>query len=73
MSRIVAVGERRRLEGFALAGVKLLRADTRAEAQAAWSRLDPDVAVVILTPATWTALSDLLVTRPEVIWTMLPD
>lgn len=73
MSRIAALGERRRLEGFALAGVVLCPAEGRDEMRTAWSRLDPDVAVVILTPAAEGALTDLLDQRPNVIWTTLPD
>lgn len=73
MSRIVALGEQERLEGFALAGVAVVPAEDASEARAGWSGLDADVAVVILTPASVRALSDLLDLRPDVIWTTLPD
>jgi len=72
MSRIVALGESRRLEGFALAGVALLPAEGPDEVRAAWSDLDPEVAVVTLTPAAEDALSDLLDLRHDVTWTTLP-
>jgi vacuolar-type H+-ATPase subunit F/Vma7 len=73
MSRVVALGERRRLEGLSLAGVSLVAADGPEEVQAAWSRLEPDVGLVILTPAAEDALSDLFEARPDVIWTTMPD
>jgi vacuolar-type H+-ATPase subunit F/Vma7 len=73
MSRIVALGERRRLEGFTLAGVELIRADDPQAARTAWTGLASDVAVVILTPASHDAIPDLLPLRPDVIWTTLPD
>jgi vacuolar-type H+-ATPase subunit F/Vma7 len=73
MSRVVALGERKRLEGFALAGVALVPAEDPQQLQAAWSHLAPDVAVVIFTPEARSALRDVLDLRPDVIWTTLPD
>lgn len=72
MSRVVALGERRHLEGFELAGVGVIRAEDRDEARAAWSDLAANVAVVIFTPTAERAVSDLLGLHPEVIWTTLP-
>ncbi len=68
----MALGERARTEGFALAGVDLLPTEDPAAARAAWSGLDADVGVVILTPAAREALADLLPLRPDVVWTTLP-
>lgn len=73
MSDIVALGERRRIDGFAVAGVRLVAAEDAAAAQHAWLGLEEDVAVLILTPAASAALSDLLPTRPDLIWTTIPD
>lgn len=72
MSRIVAIGEHPRIDGFALAGVQLLAADDADEVRAAWSRLDRDVGVVLLTPEARAALSDVLSLPSRVIWTVLP-
>jgi vacuolar-type H+-ATPase subunit F/Vma7 len=73
MSRIVALGEPMRLDGFALAGVNVVPAEGADELRTAWSKLDPDVCMVILTPAAKDAVNDLLALRPDVIWTTLPD
>lgn len=73
MSGIVALGERGRVEGFALAGVRVIAADDPDDVRAAWSGLERDVAVLILTPASQAALSDLLPSRPDLIWTALPE
>ena len=57
MSQIVAIGERERLRGFALAGVNVAAAEDPAGARAAWAALPADVALVILTPAAHAALA----------------
>lgn len=51
MGSVVALGARNRVGGFALAGARVVVADTAVEVDAAWAGLGPDVAVVILTPA----------------------
>lgn len=73
MSRIAAIGAPRELDGFTLAGVELIAADDVADVRTAWSRLDSDVAVLILTPAAERALEDLLPLRSDVIWATLPS
>lgn len=73
MSRIAALGERRRIEGLSLAGVQLFAAEDAAAARSAWMRLGDDVAVVILTRSAERALGDLLTNSAERIWTTLPD
>lgn len=72
-SRVVTLGEKRALEGFTLAGVELIQAETAEEARAGFSHLDDRVAVVILTRSARDAVADLLALRPEVLWTVLPD
>jgi vacuolar-type H+-ATPase subunit F/Vma7 len=54
--RLAVLGERVRVEGYALAGAMVCPADDPAEVRAAWRDLPPDVAVVILTPAAARAL-----------------
>jgi vacuolar-type H+-ATPase subunit F/Vma7 len=73
VSGIVALGERARVEGFALAGVRVEAAAGAEGVRAAWTRLPRDAAVLILTPASQEALADLLPSRPDVIWTVIPD
>lgn len=73
MSAIVALGERRRVEGFALAGVRVVPVEGRAAARTAWQQLDADVTMVLLTARTRELLADLLPGRPETIWTVIPD
>lgn len=66
MGRIVAIGERARVEGFALAGVEVLVADDPGAVLAAWAALPDDVAVAVLTPAAQAALAALDGSRREV-------
>ncbi|MGH7618713.1 MAG: hypothetical protein ACREPM_15945 [Gemmatimonadaceae bacterium] len=73
MSSLVALGERAQVDVFALAGVPAIVADTAADARAAWTALESDVAVVILSAAAHEAIADLLPSRPDVIWTTIPD
>ncbi len=80
MSRIVVLGERSRVAGFALTGVEVVVADDDSSAVAAWNGLGPDVAVLVLTPGAAEALTDVLsrerptpgrplpVVMPEVTW-----
>ena len=73
MSTLVALGEPARLDAFSLAGVHVIPAETAADARAAWTALAPDVAVVILSSTAQKAIEDLLPSRPDVIWTTIPD
>ena len=72
MSRVVALGEDHRLVGFALAGVRVVRATTDAEIQRAWQRLDPDVGLVILSEFAAQRLGAALDDRPDVLTAVLP-
>ena len=49
--RVAVLGERILAEGWALAGARVLAAETPTEVRAAWAALPTDVAVVLLTPA----------------------
>ena len=67
MSRVVAIGERERVEGFGLAGAEVLVAEDAAAVQVAWDALGSDVGVALLTPAARAALGspeDLLEVGP---------
>ena len=59
MSRVAAIGEQGRVQGFSLAGAEVRLATTPEEVRAAWLDLPEDVAVVILTPEASQALDDL--------------
>ena len=59
MARVVAIGERSRVEGLALAGVQVVVAEEPAAVAAAWDSLGADVAVAVLTPAAAEALAGL--------------
>jgi vacuolar-type H+-ATPase subunit F/Vma7 len=54
--RVVAVGERSRVAGFALAGAEVVVAEDPAGVRAAVAALDDDVAVLLLTPRAAAAL-----------------
>jgi vacuolar-type H+-ATPase subunit F/Vma7 len=65
MGRIVAIGEEARIMGFALAGVVVCPAADAAAVRDAWQDLQPDDALVILTPAAADTLGDDVArTRP---------
>ncbi|MET0765955.1 MAG: V-type ATP synthase subunit F [Blastococcus sp.] len=58
--RVAAIGEEARIVGFALAGAEMVAAETGEAVRAAWGALDPDVVLVLLTPAAAAALAGLL-------------
>lgn len=73
MSRVVAIGPRRRLAGFALAGVDVRDAETEAEAHRQLDELERDVGLLILPPETAAALERRRSEREDVIWVPLPE
>lgn len=56
-SRIVAIGEPATVQGFALAGVQVLAAESPDAVRTAWAGLPDDVALVILSSAAEQALA----------------
>ena len=50
MARLAVIGEEARVSGWSLAGAEIHPAASPAEVEAAWTGLEPDVAVVIVTP-----------------------
>jgi vacuolar-type H+-ATPase subunit F/Vma7 len=73
MSTIAAIGERERLRGFALAGVRVVAADDGAAARAAWRELPAEVGLVILTPTARAALqSETSARRDDRLWVVMP-
>ncbi len=71
MSTIAVIGEREVVEGFSLAGVAVYAAATPDEARDAFRSLDADTSVVFLAQTAAAALTDLLPSRRDVIWTTL--
>ena len=65
MDRVVVLGERSRVAGFALAGAHVVVADEPGAVLAAWAALTADVAVVVLTPAAAASLGALLDEPPR--------
>lgn len=71
MSTVVALGETDTLEGFALAGVTVIRADGDAVLDA-WNGLGDEVGLVILTPAAAARLRRVLASRPDILTAVMP-
>jgi vacuolar-type H+-ATPase subunit F/Vma7 len=65
VGRIVAIGEEARIMTFALAGAVVCPAADAEAVRAAWHRIRPDDALVILTPAAAEVLgNEMARTRP---------
>jgi len=73
MSTIVAIGERERVSGFALAGVQIAPADHPEAVRAAWRALSADAGLVILTRAAHRALAaEGVDDRDGRLWVVMP-
>lgn len=72
MSTVVAIGETHEIEGFALAGVKVIDAATNATILDAWRKLDDDVGLVILSPMAAETLGRMLPDRPDTLTVVMP-
>jgi vacuolar-type H+-ATPase subunit F/Vma7 len=73
MSAVVAVGEARRLTGFALAGVDVRGAEDASAANVVFDELDGEIGLLVLTPRSETALRARLAEREDLVWVTLPD
>jgi vacuolar-type H+-ATPase subunit F/Vma7 len=73
MSGAAAIGDARRLAGFALAGVVVHPATDAASSHAVWEALPPDTVLVILSPETCQHLEQRLAERPELVWAALGE
>ncbi|MDH4103964.1 MAG: hypothetical protein OEW52_01325 [Thermoleophilia bacterium] len=73
MSAVVAIGESRRLAGFALAGVDVRAAENDLAAQDEWDGLEREVGLVILTPRAAAALEGRRSEREDMAWVSLPE
>lgn len=72
MNRVVALGADEDLDGFALAGVRVVHARTERATSEAWSELGRDVGLVILTPDAARILGPVLDDRPDVLTVVIP-
>jgi vacuolar-type H+-ATPase subunit F/Vma7 len=72
MSRVAAIGDARRVAGFALAGVEVHVAETSVAAHDAWDELGVGVGLVILTPQAAADLERRLSEREDILWVTLP-
>jgi vacuolar-type H+-ATPase subunit F/Vma7 len=73
VSRVAAIGEERRVRGFALAGVSVMAAADATAARHAWEALEADIGLVILTPAAVQGLRRELTSAPGRLWVELPS
>ena len=74
MSTIVAIGERERISGFALAGVQIAPADDQDAVREAWQGLPEKVGVVILTTAAHRALAaEDFSDDDDRLWVVMPE
>jgi len=73
VSVVVAIGEARRVAGFALAGVDVRTAESAQAVQDEWEGLARDVGLVILTPEAATALEERRSEREDIVWVSLPE
>jgi vacuolar-type H+-ATPase subunit F/Vma7 len=72
MGKIVALGERNRVQGYSIAGVEAVVAGTADDTVEAWRNLPRDVAVLILTAQAAAALGERVSERPDVLIAVLP-
>ena len=72
MSSIVAIGDRTKLAGYALAGVDVEHATDPDQVRAAWREVGGDVELVLLTVEARDAVADPL-GRRDVLVTVLPE
>lgn len=69
--KIVAIGPPLQLLGWALVGVELIEAVDADDVRRAWSELDDEVGLVVLTPEAREALPARLESSP--LWATLPS
>ena len=73
MSGAVAIGEPRRLAGFALAGVDVRTAESAQAVLREWEALGRDVGLLILTSEAAAALEAKRPEKEDIVWVTLPE
>lgn len=71
MSRIVALGEEKRIAPFAMVGVAVIAVDDTVAVRNAWSDLGDDVGLVILTRGAANALGPALQAPGSPLWAVM--
>jgi vacuolar-type H+-ATPase subunit F/Vma7 len=69
---VAVIGESTQVDGYALVGAVVLRAETDQEATSAWDRLPPDVDVVVLTARAARSLATRTAERPTPLTVVMP-
>jgi vacuolar-type H+-ATPase subunit F/Vma7 len=72
MSTVVALGSGDDLDGFALAGARVVTATTESAITEVWRELDRDVGLVILSADAARVLATILDDRPDVLTVVMP-
>jgi vacuolar-type H+-ATPase subunit F/Vma7 len=72
MGRLVVLGEQARTAAFALAGARVAPAEDAPSAARAWNDLDPDVDVVVLTPAAAEAIGEKALFDTPILTVVMP-
>ncbi len=72
MARVVALGERVVVAGYALAGAVVLPAESDPEVRAAWESLPEDVGVVVLTAAAARCLGETVAATSYPLTVVIP-
>lgn len=73
MKTAVAIGDERRLAGYALAGASVRHTVTAEDAEAALSALDHDIGLLVLTAEVREALTETLAQRDDLLCAVLPS
>jgi vacuolar-type H+-ATPase subunit F/Vma7 len=73
MPQVAGLGELSRLEGYRLAGVGVLAAETDDDVRTAWQSLTKDTLVVLLTPRAAAALGNALAEPGVPMTVVLPS
>jgi vacuolar-type H+-ATPase subunit F/Vma7 len=73
VTRIGALGESAKVEGFSLAGALVFPAAQSRAIDAAWDRLPDDVGVLILTATAAARLAARLGERPHLLPVVMPE
>ena len=72
-SRVAALGEPIRVQGFALAGAMAVPAEEPEAIRRAWEALPDDVVVVVLSPAAASALGERRHARHGILTVVIPE
>lgn len=70
---VVVLGEQALVEGYGLAGARVVAAETDDEVRHAWAALADATAMVVLTPRAAAALGDRLADASSPLTVVLPS